>query len=289
MSLVHLTGDASLLRGPIRPGSADAWARSTAGCRDEDKAAVRALALDALRAYRDRGCTLPPPPSRDDDPRDDELHRRRGGARRVRADDARGDGARRRDARDVALGRRAGERRAALPRRRHRRRHVGSARRDPPRGGGHPVRRRREERRRRRHVAREHAIPGCRVDVANHFYCYSFAPNHDWPEFFSQRDELRDYFERCADRLRRARQHPLRHRGRERALGRGDARAGTSDVRTRRRRRGDARRPTRSSAPSASSTGRSCRTSRAASRSRARASTRPRGSTSTTSRASASP
>ena len=44
----------------------------------------------------------------------------------------------------------------------------------------------------------ENAYPGCRVDVANHFYSYSFAPNHDWPEFFSQRDELRAYFQRCA-------------------------------------------------------------------------------------------
>ena len=33
----------------------------------------------------------------------------------------------------------------------------------------------------------ENSYPGCRVDVANHFYSYSFAPNHDWPEFFSQR------------------------------------------------------------------------------------------------------
>jgi 4-hydroxyacetophenone monooxygenase len=46
----------------------------------------------------------------------------------------------------------------------------------------------------------ENSYPGCRVDVANHFYSYSFEPNHDWPEFFSRRDELREYFERCADR-----------------------------------------------------------------------------------------
>jgi 4-hydroxyacetophenone monooxygenase len=48
----------------------------------------------------------------------------------------------------------------------------------------------------------ENSYPGCRVDVANHFYCYSFEPNHDWSEYFSQRDELRDYFERCATRHR---------------------------------------------------------------------------------------
>jgi 4-hydroxyacetophenone monooxygenase len=45
---------------------------------------------------------------------------------------------------------------------------------------------------------RENTYPGCRVDVANHFYSYSFAPNHDWPEFFSCQGELREYFERCA-------------------------------------------------------------------------------------------
>ena len=44
----------------------------------------------------------------------------------------------------------------------------------------------------------ENSYPGCRVDVSNHFYAYSFEPNHDWSEYYSQRDELRDYFEHCA-------------------------------------------------------------------------------------------
>ena len=52
----------------------------------------------------------------------------------------------------------------------------------------------------------ENTYPGCRVDVANHFYCYSFAPNHDWSEFFSQHTELREYFERCS------REHGVRER-----------------------------------------------------------------------------
>ncbi len=43
----------------------------------------------------------------------------------------------------------------------------------------------------------ENRYPGCRVDVGNHFYCYSFEPNDDWSEFFSQHDELREYFEGC--------------------------------------------------------------------------------------------
>jgi 4-hydroxyacetophenone monooxygenase len=46
----------------------------------------------------------------------------------------------------------------------------------------------------------ENTYPGCRVDVQNHFYSYSFEPNHDWPEYYSRRDDLQRYFERCADK-----------------------------------------------------------------------------------------
>ena len=31
----------------------------------------------------------------------------------------------------------------------------------------------------------ENTYPGCRVDVPNHFYSYSFAQRHDWPQYFS--------------------------------------------------------------------------------------------------------
>jgi 4-hydroxyacetophenone monooxygenase len=46
----------------------------------------------------------------------------------------------------------------------------------------------------------ENTYPGCGVDTPNHFYCYSFEPNHDWPDYFSKRNELYGYFERCADK-----------------------------------------------------------------------------------------
>lgn len=46
----------------------------------------------------------------------------------------------------------------------------------------------------------ENTYPGCGVDIPNHFYSYSFEPNHDWSRFFSKRDELWDYFEDVADR-----------------------------------------------------------------------------------------
>jgi 4-hydroxyacetophenone monooxygenase len=42
----------------------------------------------------------------------------------------------------------------------------------------------------------ENTYPGARVDVANHFYCYSFEPNNDWTHFFAEQPELQEYFAR---------------------------------------------------------------------------------------------
>ena len=46
----------------------------------------------------------------------------------------------------------------------------------------------------------ENTYPGARVDVANHFYCYSFEPNNDWTHFFAEQHELRDYFTKVIDK-----------------------------------------------------------------------------------------
>ncbi len=46
----------------------------------------------------------------------------------------------------------------------------------------------------------ENRYPGSRVDIANHFYSYSFEENHQWSEHFSQQPELLDYFKRCFDK-----------------------------------------------------------------------------------------
>ena len=43
----------------------------------------------------------------------------------------------------------------------------------------------------------ENKYPGSRVDIANHFYSYSFEENHQWSEHFSQQPELLDYFKKC--------------------------------------------------------------------------------------------
>ncbi len=45
----------------------------------------------------------------------------------------------------------------------------------------------------------ENTYPGCRVDVPNHFYSYSFAQRDDWPQHFSIQQVLLDYFRACAD------------------------------------------------------------------------------------------
>jgi 4-hydroxyacetophenone monooxygenase len=47
----------------------------------------------------------------------------------------------------------------------------------------------------------ENTYPGCRVDVPNHFYSYSFAQTGAWPQFFSTQEALLDYFRSCVDAL----------------------------------------------------------------------------------------
>lgn len=45
----------------------------------------------------------------------------------------------------------------------------------------------------------ENTYPDCGVDTPNHFYSFSFARNANWSGYFSKRDELYAYFERCTD------------------------------------------------------------------------------------------
>ena len=125
--------------------------------------------------------------------RDDELARLRGRARRVRADDARGDGARRHATR-------ARSRSAPTPKRAPtfpvvvigcgqsgllagiRLQEAGIPftiiEKNPDVGG----------------TWFENSYPGCRVDVGNHFYCYSFEPSDQWTEYFAQQPEIQSYF-----------------------------------------------------------------------------------------------
>ena len=201
MAMIHMTGDASLLDGPDRPvtpmvGEVQGMLSPEAQDR------IRAQALEVIKAYRDRGCTLPPPPDAQTlhrminfvigSPVGDEYvpmleeemaldgidHRaftwERTVPEAVRASypvvviGAGMSG--------LLMGIRLAE--AGLP--------FTLIEKDEEVGG----------------TWFENRYPGCRVDSPNHFYSYSFEPNHDWPEFFSRRNELKGYFERVTDRFR---------------------------------------------------------------------------------------
>jgi 4-hydroxyacetophenone monooxygenase len=196
MSLIHLTGDASLLDGAIRPGAV-VMGDVDGGLSAADKAAVRATALDALRAYRDRGCTLPAPPSPatirrmmsfmvgQEVPADyvpmmlEEMALDGGDARDVAWDGVPLEARRR--FRVVVIGAGMSGLLAAIRLEAAGIPYVVIEKNDGVGG-----------------TWLENSYPGCRVDVANHFYSYSFAPNHDWGEFYARRDELRAYLDRCA-------------------------------------------------------------------------------------------
>ena len=45
----------------------------------------------------------------------------------------------------------------------------------------------------------DNVYPGCRVDVSNHFYSYSFAQGFEWPQLFSTQPVLLEYFQHVAD------------------------------------------------------------------------------------------
>ena len=46
---------------------------------------------------------------------------------------------------------------------------------------------------------KENTYPGCRVDIPNHYYSYSFAQRDDWPQYYSPQPELHRYFRQCVD------------------------------------------------------------------------------------------
>jgi len=198
LSVVHLTGDQSRLDGPLRPNGI--YLNEVQGfLSDEQQAAARALALEAICAYRDGGCVLPPPPSpetvremmrflvADEVPEEylplilEELELDGVDTRRVEWG-SEVSAAARAAFHVVVIGagmsgilagirlRQAGVRFTIVEK-------------DEGVGG----------------TWFENRYPGARVDVGNHFYCYSFAPDDHWTEFFAQQPELQQYFEHCAD------------------------------------------------------------------------------------------
>ncbi len=196
LSLVHITGDPSLIRGALRPlGN---YLNEVQGFMSpDDQAAVRALALPIIAAFRDGGCVLPPAPSpalvremmsfllAADVPEDyvalvlEELE--------LDGDDAAGvaplavaDPVAKAAFPVLVIGAGMSGLLAAI-----RLEQAGVPYTVIEKNAGVGG------------TWFENRYPGARVDVGNHFYSYSFHLDDDWTEFFSRQPELQRYFERC--------------------------------------------------------------------------------------------
>jgi 4-hydroxyacetophenone monooxygenase len=192
LSCVHMSGDTTILDGPLRPQGL--FLNEVQGfMSDEDKAAARSVALDVIRDWRDRGCPEPEPPGREqikrmmdwlvceDVPEEyvdmllEEMELDGSDARAPQPVDP--DAAA--DYPVVVIGCGMSGLLAAI--------RLGEAgfpyvvvEKNAGVGG----------------TWFENSYPGARVDVGNHFYCYSFEPSDHWSEFFARQPELQAYFER---------------------------------------------------------------------------------------------
>jgi 4-hydroxyacetophenone monooxygenase len=192
LSLVHITGDGELLRGPLRP--AGLFLNEVQGfMSEEDKQAVRDLALPIISAYRDRGCPEPAPLSGDlllemmewlaCEPVPPEyvpmlLEELELDGTDTRRSPVPTEGAAREAFPIVVIG--CGQsgllagirlKEAGIP--------FTIIEKNSGVGG----------------TWFENSYPGARVDVGNHFYCYSFEPSNEWTEFFARQPELQSYFQ----------------------------------------------------------------------------------------------
>jgi len=194
LSLVHMSGDPTLIRGTLKP--AGLFLNEVQGyMSEEDKAAVRKLALEVIADYRDRGCPEPEPIGADllkemmewlvCEPVPDEyvpmvLEEMELDGRDERAAPAPlvAD-----DFPVVVIG--CGEsgllagirlKEARIP--------FTILERNAGVGG----------------TWYQNTYPGARVDVGNHFYCYSFEPADEWTHYFAEQPELAAYFERVMDK-----------------------------------------------------------------------------------------
>jgi 4-hydroxyacetophenone monooxygenase len=192
LSCIHMSGDASLLDGQLRP--AGIFLNEVQGFMSEqDQATARKLAFELIRDYRDRGCPEPAPVDKD------RLKRMMdwlvctdvpGEYVPMMLEEMELDG---RDSRLTAFESSARARaefpvvvvgcgqsgllaairlqEAGIP--------YTVIEKNAGVGG----------------TWWENTYPGARVDVGNHFYCYSFEPTDHWTEYFAQQPELQAYFE----------------------------------------------------------------------------------------------
>ena len=196
LSLVHLTGDSSIIRGHLRP--AGLFLNEVQGyMADEDKAEARALAVGLIAAHRDAGCPEPRPISAElvhemmewlvCEPVPSEYVPMlvedlalSGGGLQVPDATRQAD----RDAFPVVVigcgqsGLLAGMRLADVD--------IPFTIIEKNAGVGG--------------TWWENTYPGARVDVGNHFYCYRDEPSENWSEYFAQQPELQGYFQDVMER-----------------------------------------------------------------------------------------
>jgi 4-hydroxyacetophenone monooxygenase len=192
LSLVHMSGDPSLIRGDLKP--AGLFLNEVQGyMSEEDKAAARKIALEVITSYRDRGCPEPEPigpellqemmqwlvcepvPSEYVPMLLEEMELDGRDARAVRGTPA--------DLPVIVIG--CGEsgllagirlKEAGIP--------FTIVEKNAGVGG----------------TWWQNSYPGARVDVGNHFYCYSFEPTDQWTHFFAEQPELQAYFQSVMDK-----------------------------------------------------------------------------------------
>jgi 4-hydroxyacetophenone monooxygenase len=193
LSLVHMSGDPGLIRGELKP--AGLFLNEVQGyMSEEDKAAVRKIALEVIADYRDRGCPQPEPigpallqemmqwlvcepvPPEYVPMLLEEMELDGTDSRAVRGTPA--------DNFPVVVigcgesGLLAGIRlkEAGIP--------FTILEKNEGVGG----------------TWWQNTYPGARVDVGNHFYCYSFEPTDQWTHFFAEQPELQGYFQSVMDK-----------------------------------------------------------------------------------------
>jgi 4-hydroxyacetophenone monooxygenase len=192
LSCLHMTGDASMLDGPLRP--AGLFLNEVQGYMSaEDQAAGRAFALQVIKEYRDRGCPEPLPIGPDllqrmmawlvcaQVPQEyvplllEEMELDGRDARKAAPTPA--------DFPVVVIGCGMSGLLAAI-----RLQEAGIPYTVVEKNAGVGG------------TWWENTYPGARVDVGNHFYCYSFEASDHWTEFFAQQPELQAYFEAVMDK-----------------------------------------------------------------------------------------
>ena len=193
LSLVHMSGDAGLIRGELKP--AGLFLNEVQGYMSEaDKAAVRKIALEVIADYRDRGCQEPEPigpellqemmqwlvcepvPAEYVPMLLEQMELDGTDSRAVLGTPA--------DNFPVVVigcgesGLLAGIRlkEAGIP--------FTIVEKNEGVGG----------------TWWQNSYPGARVDVGNHFYCYSFEPTDQWTHFFAEQPELQAYFQTVMDK-----------------------------------------------------------------------------------------